>query len=204
MTAEPEDDLTEWSRDFRATTGGVQPPSPEPILERAARDARRERLEWVVQIGGTAFAVATFVGLVVITRSPLITGFAAFVLPVLFALFAWFVVLRVRLGGRVGSSLADHVAAATRRNRARHQFARANLATLVLLATGFWVWLPLFVLSKSDRFAAEPWRLGIAVTVSLLVFGLGLWRASVVVKRARAELESWRSVGASLQEPPGD
>ena len=46
--------------------------------------------------------------------------------------------------------------------------------------------------------AAERWRLAVAVVTALAVFGLGFWRTTRVVRRAREDLESWRAVAASL------
>jgi len=192
-------DLEEWAKDFRATPGDVQAPSADEILARAQRDSARERLDWVTQIGSTLFATVVFLGLVVRTRSPYQAGLAAVVLPVLFGLFAFFVYERTTASSG-GDSVADHVARAVRRNRARHRFARASLAALALLATAFWMWLPLFVLSKSERFAGEPWRLAVAVVASLLVFGLGFWRAALKVRKAKAELQSWEAALGSLAD----
>lgn len=204
MTREPDedetpDDLAEWAKDFRGAPMEARAPSPDEILARAARDARKERLDWATQIGGTLLAAVVFLGLVVRTRSALQAGLAAVVLPVLFGLFALFVYERTT-ASHGGDSVTDHVARAVRRNRARHRLARASLAALAFLATAFWLWLPLFVLSKSERFASEPWRLAIAVVVSLLVFGLGFWRAAVKVRQSRAELQRWLAVEASLAE----
>lgn len=196
-------DLAMWAKDFRAT-GDVQAPSAADVLARARRDARRERVDWATQIGGTLFAVLVFLGLVARTRSPLQAALAAIVLPVLFGLFALFVVDRsltsAGRGGSGGDSVAEHVARAVRRNRARHRLARVSLVALAFLATAFWVWMPLFVLSKSERFDRDPWRLAVGVVVSLLVFGLGFWRAAVNVRKARTELQSWRAVEGSLAD----
>ncbi|MBX3219457.1 MAG: hypothetical protein KF795_02990 [Labilithrix sp.] len=194
-------DLAEWASDFRATAGGLDEASSESIVARAEGDARKERWEWATQIGGLAFAAAVFLGLVVRMRSPLFTGFAAFVLPTLFALFSFFVYLRVGVSKNRGTSVADHVAAAMQRNRARHRVARAGLASLALLTTGFWVWLPIFVSSKSEKFAAEPWRLGVSVTAAIVVFGLAFYRCARLVKQTRSALESWRVVLASFEDP---
>jgi hypothetical protein len=201
MTNEHDDDepadLEEWAKDFRATSVDAGAPSADEIVARAQRDARRERIDWATQIGGTLLAFFVFLGLVARTRSALQAGLAAVVLPVLLGLFALFVHDRTRAGGG-GDSVADHVARAVRRNHARHRLARASLAALALLATAFWIWMPFFVLSKSERFAAEPWRLAVGIVASLVVFGLGFWRSAINVRKAKAELRSWQDVQGSL------
>ena len=151
---------------------------------------------------GNLFAAVVFLALVVRTGSALFAVFAAFVLPTLFATFAFFVYLHVGASKSAGASVAEHVAAATRRNLVRHRVARAAFAALAILVTGFWVWLPIFVSAKSEKFAANPWRLGVSVVVASLVFGLAFWRVARAVKQTGSDLESWRTVLASFKEPP--
>lgn len=201
MNLEPEDEtpveIARWAADFRAP-GPEVALDPAPILERAAADARKTRREWAAQIAGTVFAIANFLGLVAWRRTAIVAAIAAFVLPVLVSLFGYFVYTQASLGKVAGAAIADHVAAAVRRNRARYRVAQASLLTLVILTVGFWIWLPFFLLGSADKLAAQPWRLAIAVVTALAIFGLGFWRTTRIVRRAREELESWRAVAASL------
>lgn len=205
MSLEPEDEtpveIARWAADFRAFApepAVAKTLDPTPILERATSDARKTRHEWVAQIGGTTFAIANFLGLVAWRRTAMVAAIAAFVLPVLVALFGYFVYTQASQRRVAGEAIADHVAAAVRRNRARYQVARASLLTLAILTVGFWIWLPFFLLGSADKLAAQPWRIAIAVVAALTIFGLGFWRATRVVRSARQELESWRAVAASL------
>jgi len=203
MSLEPEDEtpieIARWAADFRAGPPGPEAAlDPAPILERAAADARKTRREWAAQVAGTVFAIANFLGLVAWRRTAIVAAIAAFVLPVLVSLFGYFVYTQASLGKVAGAAIADHVAAAVRRNRARYRVAQASLLTLVILTVGFWIWLPFFLLGSADKLAAQPWRLAVAVVTALAVFGLGFWRTTRVVRRAREDLESWRAVAASL------
>lgn len=205
MNLESEDEtpieIARWAADFRAAAPGPELAvalDPTPILERAASDARKTRREWAAAVASTTFAIANFLGLVAWRRTAIVAALAAFVLPVLVALFGYFVYTQASQRRVVGAAIADHVTAAVRRNRARYQFARASLLTLAVLTVGFWIWLPFFLLGSADKLAAQPWRIAIAVVAALTIFGLGFWRATRVVRSAREELESWRAVAASL------
>jgi uncharacterized membrane protein YvlD (DUF360 family) len=189
MTNEHEDlvDLARWAEDFR----GDAPPtlSPAAVLEQARRDARRERILWAEQSVGTLFAVAIFLTLVVRTRSPLLTGLSAVVVPTLVFLSGYFVYVRGAVARSLARSVREHAALAVRRRRADVRIARASLVAQVFLAIVFWAWFPVFALSNAERFGREPWRLVIGAGTSLVIFGVSLVFLVRRARRARAELE---------------
>lgn len=192
------DELSLWADDFRAEPAAAVPLSVEAIMAQAARGARRERLMWLEQIGGTAFAVAVFLGLVVRTRSLLLAALSAVVLPTLLALFAFFVHEQLALRGRALTAVRHHAELVVRRRRADVRLQRASQAVLGLLAASFWVWFPFFVFSRVERFAAEPWRLAVGATVSLVVFVGAFWLLRRRLRKARAELRRWEGVLAAF------
>jgi hypothetical protein len=194
------DELTRWADDFRSAPSDGAPLSAEAILAQAARDVRRERLQWVEHLGGTLFAVAVFLGLVVKMRSWLFAALAAVVLPALLSLLALFVHDQQALRTSSGEALRDHAVLVVRRRQADVRLLRASRVVLAFLAASFWIWLPFFVLSHAERFGKEPWRLVVGAGASLVVFGLGgLWGGRRL-SRARAELRRWEAVAASLSD----
>ncbi len=192
------DDLAALAEDFRADIPHV--PSTDEILAQAARDARNERLEWAYQIGGPTFAAVALVYTAVQMRSVMFVILAAVAIPTLFALLGFFVHVRREARRSVGASVADHVGALVARRRADLQLVRAARVALALLITAFWIWLPIYVWTKADRFAAEPWKIGISVCVAVLVFVVA-WRQMVLqVEKAGLEVERWSAVAGSLAD----
>jgi len=193
-----DEELSSWAEDFRAPA--AEPLSAEAVLREAARGARQERLAWVSQLGGLVFAIAVFLGLVVRSRSALLAGLSAVVLPTLLALFGFFIHVRQSIGKNADASVASFVTLTTRRRQGELKLLQVNRAALGFLAAVFWLWLPLFVLSRAERFAAQPWRLAVATLFSLAVFGGAWWRLGRLVRRARGDLARWRELAASFDE----
>ncbi len=198
---EQDPELAAWAEDFRGGDDARPPLSPEAVLDEAGRAARKERLAWASQIAGLAFAIANFLGLVVYTRSLLVTALSAVVLPTLIALFGWFAHLKLSAGKIRVETVARFVRWMVRRSRADLRVLRANLFALAFLLTVFWIWFPLFVLSHADRFGAQPARLVVGATVSLVVFGAGFLRIRALLRRAESELARWKRIEASFEAP---
>jgi hypothetical protein len=194
-----DDDLDLWTEDFRQPDS-LALPSTDEIVAQSGRDRRKERVEWATQIAGLTFAMTVFTWLVVSTRSTLFAVFAAVVMPILFALFAWFVILRVGAARNDVTTVGDHVARAVRHRRVNHRLARASLAALVVLTIAFFVWLPFLTLSRVERFAAEPWRAVVGVVASIAVFGGGFAWTARSLRKTRRELDRWIAVEAALRD----
>lgn len=192
-----DDDLL---RAWRGLAGERGPTAidPDEVVARAHRDASRERREWLVTGGATAFAIAVFMGLVAWKRTWIYGALAAFVLPVLVLLFAGSTFAHAAERRALSASIAEHTFAAVRRNRARVRLARASLGALGVLAAGFFAWLP-FLAIDSERLTREPWRLAVGVAAALLVFGGAFVASARVVRTAREELERWEAVARSLE-----
>jgi uncharacterized membrane protein len=196
---EPPSDLAQWAADFRAPTG-VEAPSAASIRERVARDARKERLEWLAQIGGTSFAVIVFLVLVARTKSLLFAALAAIVLPTLIALFGYFVYLRLDETRVPLTTVREHVERAVRQRRIRYRFMRASVWVLAVLALGFWVWVPFVWLSRWSRVAADPWRLVVAVLVAIATFAVSFAFLVWKQRKTREDLEKWTAIAAAFDE----
>lgn len=195
MKTDPE--LLKWAEDLQDPEDAVAL-SAEAVLARAATDERRERGEWVLQLGALVFAVLVLIVLVAKTRSPFFAALGAIVLPVLVALFGVTIYLRQETWGIRVASVKEHVALTVRRRLVSHRIVQVNRAAMALLSAAFFSWFPFLALSPAERFGAEPWRLVVGVTVSVFVFGgawVGLGR---VVRRTGAELARWQDVEASL------
>ena len=198
-------ELSSWEEDFKsdATVRGqpAEPPplSAEAVLLEAARGSRADKLAWASQIGGLLFAVVVFLGLVVRTRSVLQAALAAVVLPTLLVLFGLFVHVRQSVGTNADESVASFVDLTTRRREGDLRLLRGNRIGLIVLAAAFWVWFPIFVVSRADRFGAEPWRLAVGALSSLLVFGGAWWNVGRRVRRAEEELANWKKVSATFE-----
>ncbi len=190
-------DIAEWAADFRGYREDAKP-SVTPVLERAAKEARREILDWVGHTAGTLFAAVVFGVLTARAKTPLMAGLSAIVLPTLFGIFAYFVYTQVSLRRRAAASVAEHAAAALRRSVARQKVLRASFAGLVVLTVAFWVWLPFWIHAHGEKFAREPWRAVLGLVVALPTFGAAFAYYAWAFRRARVEIESWRAVQASV------
>lgn len=193
-----DDELASWAEDFKESTPAAPPLSADAVIEEGKRNDRKQSLAWASQVLGLLFAVANFLGIVVYTRSALVAALSAVVLPTLLALFGWFVHLRLSVGKREQGTVASFVAWMVKQKRADLRIAQANRIGLVFLATAFWVWFPLFVLSKAERFGAHPSRLAFGAVFSLVVFAAGLLRTSTLVRRAQTDLAHWTKLAASF------
>ncbi|MBL8609379.1 MAG: hypothetical protein JNL38_18760 [Myxococcales bacterium] len=207
MTLEPEEDtpvdIAEWAADFRGYREDAKP-SVEPVLARAAKEARREVLDWLGHTGGTLFAAVVFAVLTVRTKSPLMAGLSAIVLPTLIGIYIYFVYTHVALWRRVAVSVGEHAAFALRRSIARQKVLRVSFAGLILLTGAFWIWLPFWFHAHAEKFAHEPWRALVGVVAALPTFGLAFAYYAWAFRRARVEIESWRAVQASVAPAEGD
>jgi MFS family permease len=195
-----DDELARWSSDFRASEEQSKLPTAEEILAESRKDDRRRIVDWVAQLVGTAFAALVFGWIVVFTRSALFAGFAAFVLPVLFALSGYFVYLRLDERRVRMTAVRDHVDRAVRQRRIRHRFMRVSLWALALLTLGFWVWVPFVWLSRWERIEAAPWRLVVAVSFAILVFASGFAWAVRQRRKTREELEKWEAIASAMRD----
>jgi hypothetical protein len=202
QSTDPRDDeeLASWADDFKQGADDSPPLSPDAVIEEGKRIDRTQNLAWASQIFGILLAVANFLGIVVYTRSAIVAALSAVVLPTLLALFGWFVHLRLSVGKRVQGSVASFVAWMVKHKRADLRFARSGRLALVFLAVAFWVWFPLFVLSKVDRFGSHPSRLAFGAAFSLVVFAAAFWRTSTLVRRAEQGLAHWRKLEASFTD----
>lgn len=196
-------ELLQWSDDFRGAAAEEPAISFETVLLEARRDVARARREWTLNILGNAFALIMLLGVVAYTRSILHAVFAAVAIPVLVALFGWFVHLRQSIGTNQDEGIESHVRLTLRRKTADVRMLRASRYALGFLIIAFWSWLPFAVLAKSEKFMAEPWRLAVAVAFALGTFGLSWWRALQLMKRAEREKAHWTKVLASFDHAEG-
>lgn len=194
--------LAAWAEDFRAEgTGGDggEAPSADEIVREARRREQKHRRDVVVQVVSLLFAIAVFLGLLLRTRSMVLAALTAIVLPTLVGLFGIFVHLQQAVGQRTGTTVASYVAFALRGHRAEERILRANRTGLAALALVFWAWLPIWVLSRADRFATEPWRLAVGALVALVIFVGAFWHLGRKVAQARAARERMERIAASLE-----
>lgn len=197
-------ELAAWAEDFRADGntgdgGRDDAPSADEIVREARRQEQRHRRDVVVQVVSLLFAIAVFLGLLLRTRSMVLAALTAIVLPTLVGLFGVFVHLRQAVGQRTGTTVASYVAFSLRGHRAEERILRANRTGLAVLALVFWAWLPVWVLSRADRFASEPWRLAVGASVAMVIFAGAWWHLGRKVRQARAARERMERIAASLE-----
>ncbi len=204
-------ELSSWSEDWKSETRGpaavaralsAEAAFADKVLAESARGARMAKLAWAGQIASLLIAVFVFLALVIKTRSVMQAVLAAVVLPTLLGLFGFFVHIRQSIGTNADESVASFVALTTRRREADVRLMKGNRIGLGFLSAVFWVWFPLFVFSRAERFGAEPWRLAVGALSSLVVFGGAYWYVGRRVRRAENDLLHWKKVAQSFEENP--
>jgi hypothetical protein len=189
-----DDELSQWAEQFRTIDAPVAVPSADEIIAEAARDARKRRLEWIYQAGGTAFAALVFGALIIRTRAMSVALISAIVLPILFASFGAFAYLRLSASG-AASNIVEHIALMVRHRRATLLIARVSLFTLVVLCVAFWAWLPFWILQRGH---VAGYRMLIGAAAAAAIFLVSLVRAVRTLRAARAELTRWRAIATSF------
>ncbi len=192
-----------WAEDFRVPHGAAIP-SADEIIAQARRDARREWIAWTLQIGGTLFVIAAFLALIAQTRSAMFAALSAIVLPAFLVSFGCFVYFRPSRWSSEGSSVTAHVALAVRRRSRDHRMMRVSRAVFGFLVAAHWVWYPLFLVSRIEKFAAEPWRIVVGTAAAVLVFGVAWWFVTRTARTTAVELAKWKQIESWLGEGSGE